>query len=208
MICASNSNNVLTDFINTGVYDRNRSFFQTVSPSMDILISSNVERLLFYISGKNDAYVRACMESLAKTGRYELGSREAEILKQEFAGLYTDEKQTAEIIARVFNEQKYLLDTHTAVGYHAYESYLAQSGDDTKTLLVSTASPYKFAASVMEALTGTRQESTPETLKNLSDLTQTAIPRPLTGLDKKTERFTEVIDPSDMKKALLELLNI
>lgn len=207
-ICASNSNRVLTDFINTGVYDRNREFYQTISPSMDILISSNVERLLFDMTGNDAGYVCDCMKNLSENGRYALRPAEARLLSHTFEGIFTDDARTKDTIKRIFEEQGYLIDTHTAVGFDGYERYRKESGDKTPALIVSTASPYKFASSVLEALTGREYEPAPEVLAMLAELTGTEIPKPLEGLSSKPERFKLSIDPADMKETLRDLLSL
>ena len=159
LICASNQNNVLTDFINTGTYDRNRSFYNTLSPSMDILISSNLERMLFELSGRDDKLVREYMSQLGEYGSYRVDSSIRTKLKKEFSAGYCDDRQTKDMIARMWNERNYLIDPHTAVAFHVLEEYRAESGDDTPTVVVSTASPFKFCSSVLSALGVKEQKS-------------------------------------------------
>ena len=144
LICASNQNNVLTDFINTGTYDRNRAFYNTLSPSMDILISSNLERMLFELSGRDDRLVREYMSQLAEYGSYRVDSSIRTKLKKEFSAGYCDDRQTKDMIARMWTERNYLIDPHTAVAFHVLEEYREETGDDTPTVVVSTASPFKF----------------------------------------------------------------
>ena len=138
LICASNSNNVLTDFLRTGIYDRNRPFHTTVSPSMDILISSNLERLLFHFSGKNDAEVRDYMDALARTGRYEVSGDIKAKLADEFWGGFCTEEATEAAIGRYQKEYGYLIDTHTAVAAEVMAQYRAATSDDTPTVFVSS----------------------------------------------------------------------
>lgn len=150
-ICASNENKVLYDFFETGCYDRNREFMLTSSPSMDILISSNLERLIYRIGGNDPDKNRSMMDSLAKTGKYEITEEMRQNLK-EFYGNYASEEETAETIKKIYEDTGYVLDTHTAVAACVYEKYKAQSGDNTKTVIASTASPFKFTRSVMNAI--------------------------------------------------------
>ncbi len=146
MICASNANNILTDFLTTGTYDRNRDFYLTMSPSMDILISSNLERLLYFVSGSEKT--AAYMNALKQTGAYSVDGEILAKIRENFSGYYTDEAQTAETIRNVYEKYGYLADTHTAVAIHAAEEYVHQSGDNRPMVIDSTASPYKFANNV------------------------------------------------------------
>jgi threonine synthase len=154
MVCASNSNNVLTDFIQTGDYDARREFIRTISPSMDILISSNVERLLFELCERDEKAVAEMMAQLSSKGAYSLPVGAAGGLKELFYGIWVDEGQTRAEIKRVFDEYGYMIDPHTAVASAAYERYLNETGDKTETVIVSTASPYKFAGDVSTAICG------------------------------------------------------
>ncbi len=149
LICASNCNDVLTDFLRTGVYDKNRPFHTTMSPSMDILVSSNLERLLFDLSGENDAEVKGYMDALAKTGKYEVSDAIKAALADQFWGGFCDEAGTSAAIAKYYKENGYLIDTHTAVAASVMEQYRKATGDKTVTVFVSTASPYKFCDSVL-----------------------------------------------------------
>ena len=201
-ICASNKNNILTDFFNTGVYDRNREFYQTSSPSMDILISSNLERLLFYVCGKDRT--SNYMKQLSETGRYEIAEQELEEIRKIFVGGYTDEDGTLSEIKTTFKDTGKLIDTHTAVAYRQAEQYAEETGD--KVVTVSTASPYKFAASVLTALhkkvKGSRGVLSP--LYELSEYTKTAIPAPLASLQGKAVRFSGSISKEAMPDSLLD----
>lgn len=158
LICASNTNNILTDFFKTGEYDVNRTFHKTMSPSMDILISSNLERLLFELYDRDDRAVTRLMDDLKKTGRYELKEDLKEVLGQEFYADYATEEDTAHTIHEVFEQEHYLMDPHTAVAMHVYESYRRTSGDRTPTVVASTANPYKFTPDVLFALTDKKEK--------------------------------------------------
>ena len=196
LICASNRNKVLTDFIETGVYDRRRDFYCTSSPSMDILISSNLERLLFLLSGMDDAQTRAWMQSLSQEGVYDVGDAMREKIQSVFSGGFCDEDATKELIAAVYGGEGYLCDTHTAVAADAIDQYRAQTGDETPAVVVSTASPFKFAADVCAAL-GTEAGEDP--LAALSAYCGIPTPAPLSGLDARPVRFDGVTDKADMR---------
>lgn len=209
LICASNSNNVLTDFINTGIYDRNRKFFTTVSPSMDILISSNLERLLYLLCGQNDEMIREWFGSLAKTGKYEVTEEVKKLLQEDFCAGYCDDKATEETIGRIFKKYSYTCDTHTAVAVKVYEDYKAKTGDTTKTIIASTASPYKFSSSVLEALTGKKiHDDEFRMLDELCDISKYEIPSQLLELKTKDVRFNKSIDKTDMKDYVLSTLGL
>ena len=151
LICAANTNKVLFDFLDTGTYDRMREFHVTMSPSMDILISSNLERLLYHISGEDASQVKLMMEQLSAVGRYEITTRMRNNLG-DFIGGYATEEETATAITAVYKQDQYLMDTHTAVAYAVCQKYREQSGDKTPTVVVSTASPYKFTKDVMKCV--------------------------------------------------------
>lgn len=208
LICASNANNVLTDFINTGVYDRNRSFITTISPSMDILISSNLERLLYLLSGEDDAVIRDLFGKLASTGRYEVSADVRAKLQADFCAGCCDDKQTMAEIADIYKKYSYTLDTHSAVAVKVYEDYRARTGDTTKTLIASTASPYKFSASVLEAIEGKRSDDDEYTLiDRLNKLSGYPVPASLAALKNKPARFTDVIGRDDMEEYVLKSLS-
>ena len=152
LLCASNANNVLTDFLHTGVYDRNRAFYNTMSPSMDILISSNLERMLFEMTGGDDAAVRDYMGRLNTAGRYQVSDEVKEKLDGVFASGCCDDRETAQVIGEVWKEKGYLIDPHTAVAFGVLDKYRKGTGDNTPALVVSTASPFKFCSSVLPAL--------------------------------------------------------
>ena len=206
LICASNANNVLTDFIHTGTYDRNRTFYNTISPSMDILISSNLERMLFELSGRDDRLVREYMAQLAEYGSYRVDSSIRTKLKKEFIAGCCDDTQTQAMIAKMWNEQSYLIDPHTAVAFHVLEEYRQESGDDTATVVVSTASPFKFCSSVLTALGVEQQWTGTDILDQLSTHTGVAVPAPLARLKKRRRRFSGVVEKSGMKGCVLDLL--
>lgn len=202
-ICASNSNNVLTDFLKTGIYDRNRDFHTTISPSMDILISSNLERLLYLIAGpvKTAGY----MSELAIRGKYELASEDFEKIRKEFVGFYATEEETKEKIFDVYSEYGYLIDPHTAVGFCACEKYPADDSDSSKCIvLASTASPYKFAHDVLLSLYPGTETDDLSALELLSQKTKTDVPAPLADIGKRNVRFTSVIEKSDMDASVIE----
>ncbi len=205
LICASNENNVLTDFIRTGTYDRNRPFYQTASPSMDILISSNLERLLYLLSG-SDEEVRGYMQALAETGRYTVSERVFRAVQAEFSCGFCTDAQGAQTIGKTFREKNYLLDTHTAVACTVLEGYRAETGDGTLTVVESTASPFKFCASVLDALGVTEHQPGTKVLGQLTAVTGREAPLPLASLAGKTPRFGEVADKTAMQSIVTEFL--
>lgn len=208
LICASNANNVLTDFLNTGVYDRNRPFYTTVSPSMDILISSNLERLLYDLSGRDDAAVRDWFGKLNQTGRYEVSDEVKAQIKELFWAGCCDDAGTEQTIGDTFDKDHYLCDTHTAVAVNVYRQYKEATGDGTKTVIASTASPYKFASSVLGAITQDIPEDEYAQIDQLNRISGLPVPKALAELKNKPVRFTGSIQKSDMEDKVLELLNI
>lgn len=200
LVCASNQNNILTDFLGTGRYDRNRDFHCTMSPSMDILISSNLERLLCFTAGKEQT--AAYMDSLATTGVYEVSADVKAKIDESFCGYYTDESETSATIKKYYGEHGYLPDTHTAVALCAAEKYIAESNDTTPMVVASTASPYKFAADVCKSLGMEKPEDDMDALDMLSHYSNTEITYPLRDLAGREVRFTEVIDACDMLDAV------
>ena len=204
MICASNVNNILTDFLRTGVYDRNRDFHLTMSPSMDILISSNLERLLYFVAGSEKT--AAYMHELKTNGRYTVDDAILAEIQTNFSGYYTSEEETAETIRATFEKYGYLADTHTAVAIHAAEEYVRESGDARPMVIDSTASPYKFANDVYRAVTGKEATSELGALDELAAATNTEIPYPLAGLATRKVNFDKTVDREDMAKAVLEYL--
>lgn len=183
-LCASNANNVLTDFFGTGVYDKNRPFHLTISPSMDILVSSNLERLLYMLCG--DEATADFMKQLSAAGKYEIGAEKLEQICREFSAACCDDAATCAKIASVWNESHYLIDTHTGVAAASLDKYRSETGDATPTVIVSTASAFKFAADVCGAL-GANAEEDP--LKALSAFCSLPVPKPLNGLDARCVRF-------------------
>ena len=207
LICASNINNVLTDFINTGVYDRNRQFYATVSPSMDILISSNLERLLYLMTDRNDAVINEWFGKLAAEGKYEVTADVKAKLNEEFFGGFCDDEQTKETISSIYEKYSYTCDTHTAVAVKVYNDYKAATGDTTKTVIASTASPYKFSAAVLEALEkGNSDIDEYAKIDRIAELSDIPVPAALADLKNKPERFTDVIEKADQKDYVLRTL--
>ena len=206
LICASNCNDVLTDFLRTGVYDKNRPFHTTMSPSMDILVSSNLERLLFDLSGENDAEVKGYMDALAKTGKYEVSDAIKAALADQFWGGFCGEAGTSAAIAKYYKENGYLIDTHTAVAANVMEQYRKATGDKTVTVFVSTASPYKFCDHVLRAIGETPAGDGVELLDQLHETTGTAIPRRLAALKGKARRFDLTCEKPGMDSVVLEFL--
>ena len=205
LICASNANNVLTDFIKTGVYDRNRPFYTTTSPSMDILISSNLERLLYDLTG-SDAEVRGYMQALSECGRYEVSEHVRKQMQEIFVSGCCDDARTLNTIEKVFNGTGYLMDTHTAVAYTVLQDYRAATADDTPAVVVSTASPFKFCNSVLSALGVQEQKQGTAILQQLTDATGKPAPKPLAALAGKAVRFTQVTEKEAMTDVVDGLL--
>ncbi|MBR5746913.1 MAG: threonine synthase, partial [Clostridia bacterium] len=201
LVCASNRNDILTDFINTGVYDKRREFFTTVSPSMDILISSNLERLLYCRFGAQNT--AQFMRSLAAEGIYKLNAEQLASVQSDFSGFFCTEEETKGVIAAYFKKYGYLCDTHTAVALGCAEKYRA-SGEYTgsKLLVASTASPYKFAPAVLNALGESVPADDFEALEKLHAVTKVPVPANLAGLKDSPVRFTETVDPADMQNTL------
>lgn len=208
LICASNVNNVLTDFIDTGVYDVHRQFCVTNSPSMDILVSSNLERLLFLLCGRDGAEVANLMDDLKRCGRYEVSEKVREGMKLFYGGFATPQETTS-TIGRLYASEGYLTDTHTAVAYKVYRDYAEETGDTTKTVIASTASPFKFPRSVAEAL-GMISDGDDtddfEISKMISRRTGLAIPRGLADIEKKPVLHERTVSPEGMKQAIEEIL--
>ena len=200
LICASNKNNILTDFLATGTYDRNRAFHLTMSPSMDILISSNLERLLYFCAGSERT--AAYMASLNKNGAYTVDADVKAKIDTSFKGYFADEEKTAATIREVMAEYGYLADTHTAVALCAAKQYIAETGDKKPMVVASTASPYKFAADVYASLYGEKPSDALAALDTLSAKTATEIPYPLRGIGERKVRFTDVVPSENMWEAV------
>ena len=208
LICASNANNVLTDFLTTGVYDRNRAFYATTSPSMDILISSNLERLLYDLCGRDDATIRDWFGQLGNTGRYEVSQDVKDQIKELFWAGCCDDEGTKQTIGDTFRKDHYLCDTHTAVAVNVYRQYKEATGDQTKTVIASTASPYKFASSVLGAITDNIPEDEYAQIDELNRISGLPVPKALAELKNKPVRFTGSIEKSEMEETVLKLLGI
>ena len=209
LICASNDNKVLYDFFRTGTYDRNREFILTTSPSMDILISSNLERLIYKIAGADAAKAVTLMQNLAAEGKYEITDEMKAQLK-DFYGNYASEKETAEEIAEVYKKTGYIMDTHTAVASRVYRKYVAESGDQTKTVIASTASPYKFTRSVMDAIDAEKYKGMGdfELVDALSELSGVKVPQAIEEIRTAPVLHKNVVETEDMPKIVKQFLNI
>ena len=206
LICASNENKVLFDFFQTGVYNRNREFVLTSSPSMDILISSNLERLLFDLSGENDAEIRIYMDALGSAGRYQVSDNIKAKLDDAFWGGCCSEGETEETIRRYWQDHNYLIDPHTAVAAEVLAQYRAASGDETPVVMVSTASPYKFCGSVLTAIEETPCGDGLELLDQLHAVSGVPVPCRLAELKGKARRFDKTVEKQAMEQAVLDFL--
>ena len=205
LICASNANNVLTDFVRTGTYDKRRPLLKTTSPSMDILVSSNLERLLYLLSGCDCNLVAGLMKQLNTDGFYTVPENLQEAITKEFwAGCCGDE-DAAKAIGKVWAEHHYLCDPHTACGWVVAEDYVAETGDKRPMVVLSTASPYKFPAAVLSAIGGSNAGDEFDQMEQLCTITGVAIPKNLATLRGKPERHTGVIDKDEMLNFVLEL---
>ena len=206
LICASNENKVLFDFFRTGIYDRNRDFILTTSPSMDILISSNLERLIYRIAGNSEAADRELMQNLAKDGKYEI----TDAMKKELAdfyGNYASEQETADAIAKLYSDTGYVIDPHTAVAAAVYGKYREETYDETKTVIASTASPYKFTSSVLAAI-APEYDTLPvlEQVDKLSALANTEIPRAIEEIRTAPVLHTTECDVDQMPETVRAFL--
>ena len=204
LICASNANNVLTDFIRTGTYDRRRPLLKTTSPSMDILVSSNLERLLYLLSG-DTKLVAGLMQELNTQGVYTVPAQLLEKIQSQFWAACCDDARAAEIIGRVYKEDGYLCDPHTASGWAAAEDYVAETGDHRPMVVLSTASPYKFPAAVLTAIGGDTSGDEFTQMARLSQITGVPVPKNLASLQGKPEKHTQVIDKDKMLSFVLSL---
>ncbi|MBD9090476.1 MAG: hypothetical protein EGR72_10610, partial [Clostridiales bacterium] len=206
LLCASNENRVLTDFINTGTYDvSDRPFVLTPSPSMDILISSNLERLLLAIT-QEDSEVRGYMEQLNATGRYQVSDRVREKIQKLFKGYCCGDEETKRVIAAIHEKFGYLIDPHTAVGFSALSQYRAETGDETAAIVASTASPFKFCTDVLDALGVSDRAQGLDVLDQLSQVTGEPVPAPLAALRSKESRFRQTVEKEHMVDAVLGML--
>jgi threonine synthase len=207
LICAANENNILRDFINTGIYDTDRPFIKTMSPSMDILISSNLERLLYYLSDCDNSYISGLMKELATSKKYEVKETIKEKMKEEFWSSYCNEEETMETIQKVYQSHGYVMDTHTAVAYKTYEDYLEATLDQTKTIILSTASPFKFPKSVYTAIFGTSEMDELALMRALSERTRLLIPEVVDRLGTKDVLHTRSCKPEEMANEIMLILN-
>ena len=205
LICASNKNNVLTDFFRKGEYSLEREFYKTMSPSMDILISSNLERLLFELTGRDAVAVADMMIKLKEKGGYVIGGDAKAALEADFYADWCDEEETKACIKETFESKGYLLDTHTAVAYGVYNKY--KKNDEKKTVIVSTASPYKFPKDVLESLgADVSGLSGFDMVKMLSDMTKTPVPHQIAELKTKKVLHTCVVDKDALRDAVIAVL--
>ncbi len=204
LICASNANNVLTDFIRTGTYDRRRKLHRTNSPSMDILVSSNLERLLYLLSG-DCGLVAGLMAQLSGEGAYTVPAGLKAEIRQAFWADCAGDRTTADTIRQVWDRHRYLMDTHTAIGWYAAQNYVNQSGDTRPMVVLSTASPYKFPEAVLAAIDGDARGDGFAQMEALQTLTGVPIPKNLANLQNKPERHTNVIDKEAMLAYVLQL---
>lgn len=209
LICASNANNVLTEFINTGKYNRLRQFHTTVSPSMDILVSSNLERLLFHLSGDNSEEIKTLFGQLSEKGEYTVSSDILEKIQKVFAAGCCDDTATKITIGETFKENNYLLDPHTGVAVNVYNEYRKATGDSTPAVIVSTASPYKFSPAVLEGIgVNASSEDEFDMIAALTDASGVPAPEKLTELKGEKPRFTEICEKDAMQGVVFGMLGI
>ncbi len=206
LICASNENKVLADFFKTGVYDKRRKLVMTISPSMDILVSSNLERLLWAIGERDAQKVKELMNSLKEKGYYRIDSEMKKRLK-DFYGGFAPQEESRQCIKEIFEKSKYLIDPHTAVAYTVYKKYIKETGDKTKTVIVATASPFKFTKSVMESIDSRYKKFDDfELIEKMSDLAQVPIPPGIRDIEKKSIRHKMVCEKEEMRTKIAEIL--
>lgn len=207
LICASNDNKVLTDFFATKTYDKKRAFKVTTSPSMDILVSSNLERLIFHLVGNDAEKTATLMTALQTEGQYQLEDYDADLFAL-FAGGFATEEETAAEINRLYQATAYIQDPHTAVASAVYQAYRKETGDATPTVIASTASPYKFPVVAVEAVTGQAGLSDFEALERLRDLSGVALPSAVAGLETAPVRHHTVVAVAEMQAAVEEYLGV
>ena len=208
LICASNANNVLTDFLKGGTYDRNRKFFTTTSPSMDILISSNLERLLYHLTDENAEAVSEWMSQLNTEGKYTVCDKVKALIEDLFDAGCCDDKETAETIADTY-KKGYLLDTHTAVAVKVYDEYVKATDDKKETIIASTANPYKFSAAVLGAVSEVPADADEfRQVELLGEVTGEECPSQLATLKGSTPRFTDCCNKEDMINMVYQMLGI
>ncbi len=206
LICASNDNNVLFDFFKTGEYDKNRPFIKTISPSMDILVSSNFERLLYHVSNFDSDFVKKAMDDLSSIGKYKVSDKIKDTISENFYGNYCDEKDTLRTIKTVYDKYGYVIDPHTAVGCKVYEDYKSETGDNTYNIILSTASPYKFTKSVYEAIFGPSELDDYTLIEKLSESTGLSLPNELIAMCTSEDLHKKVCDSHKMKESITEIL--
>ncbi|SHI60520.1 threonine synthase [Clostridium cavendishii DSM 21758] len=212
-VCASNENNVLTDFINTGIYDKRRELKLTESPSMDILVSSNLERLLFELSNRDSNLIKELMDELNKNGFYKINEAMKKNMK-DFYGGFATEDEVKKAIKSVYEDKNYLIDTHTAVAYSVYQKYRKATGDDSKYLIASTASPFKFVRSILKAVDGNKFENEYKEsndfklLEVLGDITKNKVPKGLASLENLEIRHNNLCNKQNMEEIVTLLLKV
>jgi len=198
LVCASNANNVLTDFIKTGVYDKRREFYKTASPSMDILVSSNLERYLFMAAGGDDKLVAELMAGLREKGVYTAPKKLMDSMRDHFSAGCADDRAALDAIGRVWNEHGYLMDTHTAVGWAVMEAFKANEDNGYANIVLSTASPYKFSRDVLSAISNDQPETGFAAMDKLHAITDVDVPEPLAKLRDMPVRFDDCVDKDQM----------
>lgn len=208
LICASNDNKVLYDFLGTGIYDRKRDFILTSSPSMDILVSSNLERLIYFLAGNDDAHNLKLMQALSQDGEYRISERMKAGLS-DFYGNYATEAETAEMIGKLYRESGYVIDPHTAVAACVYEKYRTQTGDLKPTVIVSTASPYKFSRSVMKAIEAAADGTEDFALiDRLAQVSGVKVPAAIEEIRLAPVIHTKKCETAEMKRVVMDILGI
>lgn len=207
-LCASNENHILTDFLQTGVYNRNRDFYATLSPSMDILISSNLERMLYHLSDSDSELIGRLYHDLANDGNFRISDRLMRRFQDLFYAGYCTDEQTRQTIHSIFQKYHYLCDTHTAVAVSVHQKYMEDTNDRTPTVIASTASPYKFSQSVLEALRFGVKGDSFTLMEHLSNHTNTPIPTSLKALQNQEVRFHRLINKNEMWDSVVSFLNI
>lgn len=206
LVCASNENNVLADFFKTGTYDRQRDFHKTISPSMDILVSSNLERLLYYISGCDNTVIKGLMDDLANKGKYSVNKEMKAKMDEEFLAGYCSNEETKNIMKNVYDKYNYLLDPHTAVAYKVLLDCL-DKGMEGKNIVLATASPYKFSRNVFEALYNETMDNEFDIMRELNKRTNVEIPSNLADLENKKVLHTQSIKNENMQDFVVSIAN-
>lgn len=204
LICASNVNNILTDFITTGEYNTNREFFKTTSPSMDILISSNLERLIFEVANRDALVTKERMQNLSSFGKYIISEKEKNIINEMFYAGYSNEEEVAEVIKNFYEEYSYVLDTHTAVAVGVAEDYANEANDENPIVVLSTASAYKFAVDVYRDLTGKKLNDSTKACDKIEELSAVPVPEQIRELSTLEVRFSKTAESQELKSLVLE----